>query len=452
VCGTRTRARVLVHPEGDLARCDGCGLVSVDPLPSAGGALSGYDERYFRGEHGYRDYEAEAALFRREFRRRMRALRAAGLSGTLVDVGCATGHALAEAALAGFSPRGFEPVERAAAAARARTGAPVEAVPLEQARVAPGSAGVVTFFDVLEHLVDPVAALARARTWLAPGGAVAATVPDFGGAWARTTGRRWPFVVPWEHLHYFTRTTLARTLAAAGFQPPVFSTVGVPVSFGSIARRVPLLGRRLEALLGARADRGLSLPTGGLFAVARPRREPFLPQAGAAGPRLPAQAPEEEDRPPVRAVEPRVGVEPAVEGAAEPLVRRREHDEPEEGEEEPLEHGQDEPDRAEDQEQDARDVEEDAHPERVVRQVCEARRAPQRHARDGHRQARRRDGVVGLKAHRTATLRGLAGMPAPGGCRPRPRGWRASGGGLACERTERRRSRLARARPGRSRS
>jgi SAM-dependent methyltransferase len=451
VCGdARARTTALLHPEGRLGRCRGCGLVSVDPLPSEARALAAYDERYFRGERGYRDYEAEAPVFRREFRRRMRALRAAGLSGLLVDVGCATGHALAEAARAGFHAVGVEPVERAAEAARARTGLPVEAAPLERAAVAPGSAGVVSFFDVLEHLVDPVAALVRARGWLAPGGAVAVTVPDFGGAWARASGRRWPFVTPWEHLHYFTRTTLSRTLAAAGYAPPAFLPVGVPVSFGSIARRVPLLGRRVEALLGPRADRGLSLPTGGLFALARPRREPFLPGARAPGAGLPAQPAEEEDRPPVGAVGPRVRVEPAVEGAAQPLVGRGEHDEPQEREEDALEHGKDEPDHAEDQEQDARDVEEDARPERVVRQVREARRAPQRHAGDGHRQARRRDGVVGLEAHRPPTLRGAEASPGAG-CRPRGGRWRPDDRGRAapCGATERRRSPRGRARPAR---
>ena len=271
VCGATSRRVVLRHPDGVLSRCPGCRLVSVDPLPSASRALAQYDTAYFRGA-GYRDYEGEEAVFRREFRRRLRAIRAAGGRGRLLDVGAASGALLLEARAAGYSPAGIEPAPEIARLAAERTGAEVFSGPVEQASFPAASFGVATCFDALEHMVDPVAALSRIRGWLAPGGILAVTVPDFGGLWARMSGRHWPFVTPKEHLHYFDRATLARALCAAGFAPPVFRRAGTPVSFGTIAHEVlGPAGPAAERALGPLAVRGFSLAFGTLFALARAR-------------------------------------------------------------------------------------------------------------------------------------------------------------------------------------
>jgi SAM-dependent methyltransferase len=248
----------------------------VDPLPTAQAAVAVYGPEYFRGERGYRDYVAEEDVFRAEFRRRFASIRAEGGEGRLVDVGCAAGHALVEARSAGFHALGVEPSEEMARVARERSGCEVLCAPVEAASVPTASAGVVCLFDVLEHLVDPVAALRRARAWLAPGGLLAVTVPDFGSWWARASGRRWPFVTPWEHLHYFTRRTLSRALREAGFARPRFRPARVAVSFGTIARRsLGPAGRAAEDALGGLAGRGLALPFGCLFALSRPA--PVLP-------------------------------------------------------------------------------------------------------------------------------------------------------------------------------
>ena len=269
VCGSSSRRLALRHPEGTLKRCAGCGLVSVDPLPAASAALAQYDAAYFRGA-GYRDYEGEEAVFRAEFRRRLRAIRAAGGRGRILDVGAASGALMLEAMDHGFEVAGIEPAASMAARAAERTGASVFAGPIEAAAFPAGSFDVVTCFDALEHVVDPVAALARMRGWLVPEGLIAVTVPDFGSWWARLSGRWWPFVTPREHLHYFTRAPLAATLRAAGFATPTYRPAGTPISYGEIAREtLGPLGRVVERMMGSRASRGSSIPFGCVFAIAR---------------------------------------------------------------------------------------------------------------------------------------------------------------------------------------
>ncbi len=268
LCGSLTAPRMRFPLElRALVTCRRCGLVRVDPMPSATEAVALYDEAYFRGgTQGYVDYEGDAAVFRAEFRRRLRALRAIGAHGRLLDVGCAAGLALVEAQQLGFAPDGLEPEPAMAARARARAGVPVLASSLERALLQRGTRETITCFDVLEHFVDPLAALRQMRQALVPGGWLAVTTPDFGGWWARVQGRRWPFITPHEHLHYFDRRRLSDLFRAAGLTNLTLLHARTPASFATLLHHtVPFLRHTPRVLAG----RGVGLPFGTLFLAAR---------------------------------------------------------------------------------------------------------------------------------------------------------------------------------------
>ena len=81
---------------------------------------------------------------------------------------------------------------------------------------------VITFFDVVEHLPDPIAALRRAAEHLEPGGALVVKVPDVSPralAAARLlarAGRARLVLQPGAHLFQFDGATLDGTLRRAG--------------------------------------------------------------------------------------------------------------------------------------------------------------------------------------------------------------------------------------------
>ena len=76
---------------------------------------------------------------------------------------------------------------------------------------------VITFFESLEHHLNPVTALKRAHTLLRPGGLCVVEVPNFGGFWRRVFGRFWlPLLLP-QHVYHFTPDSLRKTAEAAGF-------------------------------------------------------------------------------------------------------------------------------------------------------------------------------------------------------------------------------------------
>lgn len=75
---------------------------------------------------------------------------------------------------------------------------------------AAGAFDAVVLGDVIEHLKDPVAALARAREFLRPGGRVVVTVPALQSLWS-------DYDVQSMHEKRYDRSDLLREMNAAGF-------------------------------------------------------------------------------------------------------------------------------------------------------------------------------------------------------------------------------------------
>lgn len=150
----------------------------------------------------------------------------AGKIPHLLDIGSGLGvfpHRMKEA---GWQCTALDPDERAARHAREVIG--IEAVVGDFMRVDAASLGqfdVITFNKVLEHVEDPVAMLARAKTLLAGGGFVYFEVPDADAASKDGAGREEFFI---EHHHVFSIASVAMMADRAGFMPVVIERLKEP--------------------------------------------------------------------------------------------------------------------------------------------------------------------------------------------------------------------------------
>ena len=207
----------------DIARCGSCGHMQLDPLPEAEVLESGYaDAESF-------DYVEEEAGERATARRTLALVEEhAHPPGALLDLGCWVGFLAAEAAARGWQVKGVEPSRFASDFARDRLNLDVVTGDLMEVPLEARQFRAVFMGDVIEHLLDPGAALDRVHGALEPGGVLALALPDAGSRLARALGRRWWSVLP-THVQYFTRQSLETLLVRHGFT--VIHTGTAPKAF-----------------------------------------------------------------------------------------------------------------------------------------------------------------------------------------------------------------------------
>lgn len=205
--------------EFSLVRCNRCGLMYVNPQPTAQELEAYYPE----------DYEAHVGTRKQQLgwlrridyehgieKRRRAMMRYTGL-GRMLDVGCATGAFLDGMREHGWQVTGIEPGARAAAYAREALGLQVQNTTLEAAQLEPESLDLVTMWNVLEHLADPQQALVRIQKALRPGGLFVFAIPNTDSYDLAIFEKYWAGYDLPRHLFVFPPATLEKMVQAAGF-------------------------------------------------------------------------------------------------------------------------------------------------------------------------------------------------------------------------------------------
>ena len=195
--------------------CPKCGLQKQWPLPTPDELQAYYDAQF---DHGmYQTFTSAAQMKTMTARQRLKEITPwIAPAGRWLDIGCADGVFVREAAALGATAEGIElsgvAVERARAA-----GLPVRCGALEDLPES-GTFDCITAFDVLEHVLDPLEFLAGIARRLKPGGHAALTMPDKSSVFARLMGSRWWFYIPEEHLHYFDAGIIRRLMTKVGLE------------------------------------------------------------------------------------------------------------------------------------------------------------------------------------------------------------------------------------------
>jgi 2-polyprenyl-3-methyl-5-hydroxy-6-metoxy-1,4-benzoquinol methylase len=248
-CGSAAQEVVFKGPDLNLhlpgtfqiVRCGRCGLYRQNP--------------YLRWER-LKDYYAEeygpyVSLISREKTRVRRIDRRYGMwkrrravekyqpGGKLLDVGCGTGIFLEEAVRSGrWEVTGVEPTRSAALYARQSLRIPVHEGLFHEIDLPPESFDVITFWNVLEHTVDPIRSLEYAHHLLKKDGWLVLSLPNLESLGKRIFASHW---LGWDlprHLYLFPRPILITILRQIGFD--LVSSRCIAGSYSTLKRSMEL--------------------------------------------------------------------------------------------------------------------------------------------------------------------------------------------------------------------
>lgn len=261
--------RDLTHHVTDeefrVVRCDGCGLLYVNPRPPSSEIGRYYPKQYFGPPSPPRrfsrmkrwimeDFYGYPSTMRHSVLQRLRKVllwpehvrRAlAGMvvmpwvgRGRLLDVGCGSGTGTVIFKVQGWEVYGLDLNEVAVGYARQLLGERVELGDFRTVRYPDRAFDVVRLSHTLEHMYGLSDVFAEVHRILDDDGMVAVTVPNAGSWEAKLLGRWW---FPWElprHLYHFEPATLTRLLDRQGFEVQRWFTGVTPAHFMTSLERV----------------------------------------------------------------------------------------------------------------------------------------------------------------------------------------------------------------------
>lgn len=220
-CKGRRLEPLPAYRRAHLVRCRDCGLVFAGRRPTDAELASNYGG-YSRADH-------DSPITRRRYRELLDGFERFRKGNRILDMGCGIGFFLEEAQARGWDAHGSELEPRAVEINRSKGLNCVQA-PIDADTFEPGSFDVITAFEVVEHLRDPLAEAAVIARALRPGGLFYCTTPNFGSLSRRLLRSRWGVIAYPEHLTYFTPSTLRSWLEGIGFAPVKITTTGISLA------------------------------------------------------------------------------------------------------------------------------------------------------------------------------------------------------------------------------
>ena len=144
--------------------------------------------------------------------------------GRLLDVGCGNGAFLLTMRGLGWQVEGVEPDPAAASQAQA-AGLAVQVAMLDDAVLPPASFDAITLSHVIEHLLDPAAALERLGRALKPGGVLVSLSPNPEGLLAGRFRESWFELDCPRHLVIPSRRALQVIAERSGLRARTFTSM-----------------------------------------------------------------------------------------------------------------------------------------------------------------------------------------------------------------------------------
>lgn len=224
LCGLDDLKQIYHQDNSRIYRCQNCGFVFRFPKFSSKQIQEMYDSKqllentYFSGLKKNYDQKNPAVLM---YQRELKKIDGKIKKDKVLDIGCAYGAFLDIARNKGFEPYGVEISEKSSLYAKNNFNLNVFTGTLEQAKYPSNNFSLVTLWDVLEHLPEPIDTLKEIYRILEKNGMVLILTINSDsliGKMANLTEKTKGFLYDYQHLNFYSEKTLKESLKKAGFQ------------------------------------------------------------------------------------------------------------------------------------------------------------------------------------------------------------------------------------------
>lgn len=205
-----------------IYKCEDCGLFFLSLEEPYEEFLKRYYQKgYFLGDkklRAYANYEEDKNTIQKNMSHYLSRIKKLKSKGKILDVGCAMGFFLELAENNGFKATGIDVSEYAVNLAKKKYGDKVVQTSLSKAKFPDKCFDVVTMFDLIEHLENPIEDLKKTSSLLKDNGLVVIQTGDTESKWARYSKKNWHFFAPPQHLFFYSKNNIKTLLQKAGFE------------------------------------------------------------------------------------------------------------------------------------------------------------------------------------------------------------------------------------------
>lgn len=240
VCDSPDKTLFLQKDWFTFSKCNACGMVYLDPRLSEQATYDFYNSEWnaIYNETKFDSVSASTSLDDTINRGNLDLItnELGRQRGELLEIGFASGVFLRAAKAAGFNVHGLELNEANYNRVRDELGPTMLNVDLFRANLPAGFFDVIYMRDVFEHVPKPKEMLRELNRIAKPGCVLYIEVPNIDGLIYKIVKERHVCVFGFEHLNYWSPSTLARILDLTGFEVRKTAFSSLDFTVGDVLR------------------------------------------------------------------------------------------------------------------------------------------------------------------------------------------------------------------------
>ncbi len=221
LCHSDSLQKMDQYSEAFLVKCLKCHFVFSEMVPT---------EEELRDHYGnYQRNDYLSPLTIKRYNELLDAFEPFRQSGKILDVGCGIGYFLEEAKRRKWEVYGTEFTDEAVEICAAK-GINMQKGVLNPSNYKLGSFDIITSFEVLEHIQNPLEEIGNFHSLLRSGGLVYLTTPNFNSLLRYRLKEKYNVISYPEHLSYYTPRTLSGLFTTKQFKIRKVESTGISLS------------------------------------------------------------------------------------------------------------------------------------------------------------------------------------------------------------------------------